>query len=66
MTIVIIYKDVRILIIQSGNRLIPEMSKDFGICYAKNPIQGPMKVILNTRVIDASANSVRLNNAFTA
>jgi NADH dehydrogenase FAD-containing subunit len=34
-TIVIIYKDVRILIIQSGNRLIPEMSKDFRICYAK-------------------------------
>jgi NADH dehydrogenase FAD-containing subunit len=34
-TIVIIYNDVRILIIQSGNRLISEMSKDFRICYAK-------------------------------
>ena len=55
-------KEIRILIIQSGNRLIPEMSDDLAEFAMQKLLQAGVEVILNTRVIGATSNSVKLNN----
>jgi NADH dehydrogenase FAD-containing subunit len=58
-------KDIRVIIIQSGNRLLPEMSEELAEFAIKKLIQSGVEVILNTRVIGATANSVKLNNGST-
>ena len=55
-------KEIRILIIQSGNRLIPEMSDDLAEFAMQKLLQAGVEVILNTRVIGATSHSVKLNN----
>jgi NADH dehydrogenase len=55
-------KDIRVIIIQSGNRLLPEMSEELAEFAMQKLIQSGVEVILNTRVIGATANSVKLND----
>ena len=58
-------KDIRIIIIQSGNRLLPEMSEELAEFAMQKLIKSGVKVILNTRVIGATANSVKLKDGRT-
>ncbi|HZD82245.1 MAG TPA: FAD-dependent oxidoreductase [Nitrososphaeraceae archaeon] len=58
-------KDIRIIIIQSGNRLLPEMSEELAGFAMQKLIQSGVEVILNTRVIAATANSVKLKDGRT-
>jgi NADH:ubiquinone reductase (H+-translocating) len=58
-------KDIRVIIIQSGNRLLPEMSEELAEFAMQKLIRSGVEVILNTRVIGATANSVKLNNGNT-
>src|ERR687895_563218 len=53
-------KDISVIIIQSGNRLLPEMSEELAEFAMQKLIQRGVKVILNTRVIGATANSAKL------
>ena len=55
-------KDIRVIIIQSGNRLLPEMSEELAEFAMRKLIQSGVEVILNTRVIGATTNSVKLND----
>ncbi len=55
-------KDIRVIIIQSGNRFLPEMSEELAEFAMQKLIQSGVEVILNTRVIGATANSVKLND----
>src|ERR671920_929470 len=55
-------KDIRVIIIQSGNRLLPEMSEELAEFAMQKLIQSGVEVILNTRVIGATANRVKLND----
>jgi NADH dehydrogenase len=55
-------KDIRVIIIQSGNRLLPEMSEELAGFAMRKLIQSGVEVILNTRVIGATTNSVKLND----
>jgi NADH dehydrogenase len=57
--------DIRVLIIQSGNRLLPEMSDDLAEFARQKLLQSGVEVILNSRVIGATANSVKLNDGGT-
>ena len=58
-------KDISVIIIQSGNRLLPEMSEELAGFAMQKLIQRGVEVILNTHVIGATANSVKLNNGST-
>jgi NADH dehydrogenase len=58
-------KDISVIIIQSGNRLLPEMSEELAEFAMQKLIQRGVKVILNTRVIGASANSAKLKDGRT-
>ena len=58
-------KDIRVIIIQSGNRLLPEMSEELAEFAMQKLIKSGVKVILNTRVIGATANSVKLKDGRT-
>jgi NADH dehydrogenase len=55
-------KNTEVIIIQSGDRLLPEMSKQLADFAYKNLLNNGLKVILNTRVVGATSNSVKLNN----
>lgn len=55
-------KDMRVIIIQSGNRLLPEMSEGLAEFAMQKLIQSGVEVILNTRVVGATANSVKLKD----
>jgi hypothetical protein len=55
-------KDIRVIIIQSGNRLLPEMSEELTEFAMRKLIQSGVEVILNARVIGATTNSVKLND----
>jgi NADH dehydrogenase FAD-containing subunit len=58
-------KDIRVIIIQSGNRLLPEMSEELAGFAMQKLSQRGVEVILNTRVIGATANSVKLKDGRT-
>src|SRR5215212_908037 len=58
-------KDISVIIIQSGNRLLSEMSEELAGFAMQKLIQNGVEVILNTRVIGATANSVKLNDGRT-
>jgi NADH dehydrogenase len=58
-------KDIRVIIIQSGNRLLPEMSEELAEFAMQKLHQSGVEVILNTRVIGATANSVKLKDGRT-
>ena len=58
-------KDICVIIIQSGNRLLPEMSEELAGFAMQKLIQNGVEVILNTRVTGATANSVKLKDGRT-
>jgi NADH dehydrogenase FAD-containing subunit len=58
-------KDIHVLVIQSGKRLLPEMSNELAEFARRKLIQTGVEVILNSRVIGATANSVKLNDGRT-
>ncbi|HZD82943.1 MAG TPA: FAD-dependent oxidoreductase, partial [Nitrososphaeraceae archaeon] len=51
--------NIRIIIIQSGNRLLPEMSEKIAEFALQKLRDSGVEVILNTRVVGATANSVK-------
>jgi NADH:ubiquinone reductase (H+-translocating) len=55
-------KNIRIVIIQSGNRLLPEMSKELAEFALQKLRNSGVEVILNSRVISATEDSVKLND----
>ena len=55
--------DVRTVIVQSGDRLLPELPEKLGRYAARILEERGVEVILNTRVASATANAVYLSNA---
>src|SRR6476660_1164470 len=55
-------KNIRVVIIQSGNRLLPEMSKELAEFALQKLRNSGVEVILNSRVISATEDSVKLND----
>jgi NADH:quinone reductase (non-electrogenic) len=55
-------KDIRVIIIQSGNRLLPEMSRELSKFAMEKLTQSGVEVLLNARVTGATATSVRLKD----
>ena len=58
-------KDISVIIIQSRNRLLPEMSEELAEFAMQKLIQRGVKVISDTRVIGATANSAKLKDGRT-
>ena len=54
-------KNIRVVIIQSGNRLLPEMSKKLAEFALQKLHNNGVEVMLNSRVIGATEDSVKLN-----
>jgi NADH dehydrogenase len=54
--------DIRVMIVQSGDRLLPEMSKELGEFAMKKLTEGGVEVILNARVIGAEADRIKLKD----
>src|SRR5215208_4174540 len=55
-------KDIRVIILQAGNRLLPEMSEELANFAMQRLIESGVEVILNARVTGATANSVELKD----
>jgi len=55
-------RNIKFVIIQSGNRLLPEMSEKLGQFALENLRKSGVEVILNSRVIGASQYSVKLKD----
>jgi NADH dehydrogenase len=55
-------KDVRVIIIQSGKRLLPEMSEELADFALQKLIQSGVEVILDARVTGATENKVKLKD----
>ncbi|MGA7368057.1 MAG: FAD-dependent oxidoreductase, partial [Nitrososphaeraceae archaeon] len=55
-------RDIRVLVIQSAKRLLPEMSDDLAEFAKQKLLQSGVEIVLNNRVVGATANSVRLND----
>jgi NADH dehydrogenase len=58
-------KDIRVIIVQSGNRLLPEMSEDLAEFAMQKLVQSGVEVILNARVTGATTSSVKLKDGKT-
>ena len=55
-------RNIKFVIIQSGNRLLPEMSEKLGQFALENLRKSGVEVILNSRVIGATEHGVKLND----
>ncbi len=55
-------KDVRIILVNSGQRILPEVSEDLAEFALQRLRESGVEVILNIRVEGATASSVKLNN----
>ena len=55
-------KNIRIIIVQSGNRLLPEMSEKLAKFALQKLRNSGVEVILNRRVIEATQDSIKLND----
>jgi NADH dehydrogenase len=58
-------KDVRVLLIQSGKRLLPEMGEEPAKFAMQKLVQSGVEVILESRVTDVTENYVKINNGRT-
>jgi NADH dehydrogenase len=58
-------KDIRVIIVQAGNRLLPEMSEELANFAMQKLTQSGVEVILNARVTGATVNSVKLKDGKT-
>lgn len=54
--------NIKIVIIQSGNRLLPEMSEQLGQFALENLRKSGVEIILNSRVVGANERSVKLKD----
>src|ERR671921_530793 len=59
------HKDIHVIIIQSGNRLLPEMSEELSKFALQKLTQSGIEVLLNARVTGATATSVKLKDSRT-
>jgi NADH dehydrogenase len=55
-------KDIRIIIIQSGNRLLPEMGEELAEFAMQKLVQSGIEIVLNSRVIHVTENSVKTSD----
>jgi NADH dehydrogenase len=55
-------KNIRIIIVQSGNRLLPEMSEKLAKFALQKLRNSGVEVILNRRVIEATQDRIKLND----
>jgi NADH dehydrogenase FAD-containing subunit len=55
-------EDIRVVIIQAGNRLLPEMGEELAEFAMQKLTESGVEVILNARVIGANDNSVKLKD----
>jgi NADH dehydrogenase FAD-containing subunit len=55
-------RNIKIVIVQSGNRLLPEMSEELAQFALENLRKSGVEIILNTRVVGASEHSVNLKD----
>jgi NADH dehydrogenase len=55
-------KNVKFVIVQSGNRLLPEMSEELGQFAMKNLRKKGIEIILNNRVIGGTNDNAKLND----
>src|SRR5918999_3279121 len=55
-------KDIRVIILQAGNRLLQKMSEELANFAMQRLIKSGVEVILNARVTGATANSVELKD----
>jgi NADH dehydrogenase len=55
-------EDIRVKILQAGNRLLPEMSEELSKFAMQKLTESGVEVILNARVTGATANSVKLKD----
>jgi NADH dehydrogenase len=58
-------EDIRVIIIQAGNRLLPEMSEELANFAMQKLIESGIEVMLNARVTGATATSVKLKDGKT-
>jgi NADH dehydrogenase FAD-containing subunit len=58
-------KDIRVIIVQAGNRLLPEMSQELANFAMQKLTRSGVEVILNARVTGANSNSVKLKDGRT-
>jgi NADH dehydrogenase len=54
--------NIRVIIVQSGNRLLPEMSEELAQFALENLRKSGVEIILNSRVIGATEHSVKLKD----
>jgi NADH dehydrogenase FAD-containing subunit len=54
--------NIRVIIIQSGDRLLPEMSKELSVFALKKLRKSGIEIILSQRVTGATPNTVRLKD----
>jgi len=54
--------NIKIVIVQSGNRLLPEMSEELAQFALENLRKSGVEIILNSRVVGASEHSVKLKD----
>jgi NADH dehydrogenase len=55
-------RNIRVVIVQSGNRLLPEMTEDLAQFALENLRKSGVEIILNSRVVGASEHSVNLKD----
>ncbi|MBV9179627.1 MAG: FAD-dependent oxidoreductase [Nitrososphaeraceae archaeon] len=54
-------EDLRIILVSSGGRILPEVSEDLGKFALQKLSESGVEVMLNTRLTAASADSIKLN-----
>jgi NADH:quinone reductase (non-electrogenic) len=54
--------DARIILVNSGNRILPEVTEDLSEFALKHLMKNGVEVMLNTRLVGAAEDSVKLNN----
>jgi NADH dehydrogenase len=58
-------KDIRVIIIQSGKRLLPEMSEELAEFAMQKLVQSGVEIILNARVTGVTENGVKIKDGRT-
>jgi NADH dehydrogenase len=58
-------KDIRVILIQSGKRLLPEMGEELAKFAMQKLIQSGVEVILEARVTDVTENSIKIEDGRT-
>lgn len=56
------YENIRVILVHSGNRLLPEMSEKLGEFALRKLRDSGVEIILGTRVTGATEDSVKLDN----